>query len=215
MPFQSGVVSGNANVAIAGLYAWCWAIGRSDGRIGAAAAVATIFKLFPGVMVFWPTGRARVTSIVLAGGRRRRADGRHDADDRYAGVARLPDGRVAHAQPACLPLHPSVSCALMPTFGSRGSEGRIARAGGLLVRVGPPRSARPSQLRAPRRGDAGARSTHALELLADRLRRSGRARRRRAGGRSTGSGRQYLRSRSRCSPSRPSGLAVGRGDRPT
>ena len=66
LPFASGVITANVNIAIAGIYAWCWAVGRSDGRVGILAGIGAAFKLFPSVLALWPTGRARRRSIGFA-----------------------------------------------------------------------------------------------------------------------------------------------------
>ncbi len=66
LPFGSAVLSGNVNLVFVATYAWCWALGRSEPRVGALAAIGGLFKLFPSVLVLWPTGRSRWRSIALA-----------------------------------------------------------------------------------------------------------------------------------------------------
>jgi hypothetical protein len=39
LPFASAVITANVNLAMAGIYAWCWAVGRSEGRIGLLAGL--------------------------------------------------------------------------------------------------------------------------------------------------------------------------------
>ena len=66
LPFADAVITANVNLALAGIYAWCWAVGRSDGRIGALAGLGGAMKLVPVVLALWPTGQARRRSVLLA-----------------------------------------------------------------------------------------------------------------------------------------------------
>ena len=66
LPFTSAVLSSNVNLFFVATYAWCWALGRSEPRVGALAAIGGLFKLFPSVLVLWPTGRSRWRSIAIA-----------------------------------------------------------------------------------------------------------------------------------------------------
>ncbi len=68
LPLVSGVVSGNVNLAIVGLYAWCWALGRSKSRIGLFVGIAAMLKIYPIILLLWPTGRSRPRSVILAAG---------------------------------------------------------------------------------------------------------------------------------------------------
>lgn len=51
--FGEGVSFGNASVGLAGLFAWCWVIGRGRTPIGFLSALGATIKLVPGTLIFW------------------------------------------------------------------------------------------------------------------------------------------------------------------
>ena len=103
------------NLFFASTFAWCWAVGRSEPRVGALAAIGALFKLFPSVLVLWPTGEARRRSIVIAADGVE-FDGSLARDGGAAGLASFPGGRVQC--PALLLRRPGyVPCALTPMVG--------------------------------------------------------------------------------------------------
>jgi hypothetical protein len=53
--FAEGVAFGNASVGLAGLLAWCWALGRGRTSIGVLSGLGGTIKLVPGTVVFWST----------------------------------------------------------------------------------------------------------------------------------------------------------------
>lgn len=65
-PFGEGVVAGNVNVALAGLYALCWASDERRRWIAPVAGIAATFKLFPGLMVLWAVRRQGLRPIFIA-----------------------------------------------------------------------------------------------------------------------------------------------------
>lgn len=67
-PFGEGVAAGNVNVALAGLYALCWASDERSRWIAPVAGIAATFKLFPGLMVLWAVRRQGFRPIVIAVG---------------------------------------------------------------------------------------------------------------------------------------------------
>lgn len=65
-PFGEGVVAGNVNVALAGLYAFCWASDERRGWIAPVSGIAATFKLFPGLMVLWAVRALGIRPILIA-----------------------------------------------------------------------------------------------------------------------------------------------------
>jgi len=59
-----GVAGGNINVALAGILAWAWVIGR--GRVGAIAGVLAVVKVVPGSLAFWARPSTLARSLVAA-----------------------------------------------------------------------------------------------------------------------------------------------------
>jgi hypothetical protein len=57
VPFADGVVTANANVALAGMVAWAWALADRDRWLPFAAAVGGIVKVFPAGLAFWSARR--------------------------------------------------------------------------------------------------------------------------------------------------------------
>ena len=55
--FPEGVAFGNASVAMAGLFAWAWVLGRGRAGVGVLAGIGATIKLVPGVLVFWSDRR--------------------------------------------------------------------------------------------------------------------------------------------------------------
>ncbi len=65
-PFGEGVAAGNVNVALAGLYAFCWASDERRRWIGPAAGIAATFKVFPGLMSLWAAREQGIRPILIA-----------------------------------------------------------------------------------------------------------------------------------------------------
>ena len=67
--FADGVAFGNASVGLAGLFAWCWVIGRGRTPVGFLAGLGATIKLVPGTVVFWSTPqtfpRALLTTLAV------------------------------------------------------------------------------------------------------------------------------------------------------
>ncbi len=68
--FSEGVSFGNASVGLAGLFAWCWVVGRGRTPIGLLSGLGATIKLIPGSLIFWATPRTfpRVLITALAVG---------------------------------------------------------------------------------------------------------------------------------------------------
>jgi hypothetical protein len=66
VPFTEGVAAGNVNVALAGLFAWAWVIGRSKPIQGVLAGGAAVIKVVPGALVFWSDRRTFVRAAIIA-----------------------------------------------------------------------------------------------------------------------------------------------------
>lgn len=117
LPFSSAVVTANVNVAIAGTYAWCWAVGRSEGRIGVLVGIVSAFKIFPGVLAFWPTGSSRRMSMALA---IVAVAVLTVLSLPLTGVQTWPEflAVVANAQPTCSDGRISLACLLLPEIGA-------------------------------------------------------------------------------------------------
>ena len=139
LPFASAVLSGNVNLFFASTFAWCWAVGRSEPRVGALAAIGALFKLFPSVLVLWPTGRARKRSIVIAAGV---VIASAVASLVMMGPQAWLDfpSVLLNAQPYCTDVRVSIPCVLTPVVGALGSKAIAiglalsALAGALVVR---------------------------------------------------------------------------------
>lgn len=67
-PFEEGVVAGNVNVALAGLYALCWASDERSRWMAPAAGLAATFKVFPGLIVLWPMRAQGLRPLFVAAG---------------------------------------------------------------------------------------------------------------------------------------------------
>jgi hypothetical protein len=67
-PFGEGFAAGNANVALAGLYAFCWASDERRRWIAPLSGIAATFKVFPGLMVLWAARVQGWRPIVVAAG---------------------------------------------------------------------------------------------------------------------------------------------------
>ena len=132
LPFLSGVISANANVAIAGIYAWCWAIGRSEGRIGIVAALAAVIKIYPGALVLWPTGAARRRSIAMAAAV---VIGLTVVSLPIVGLQSWLDFPIAlgNAQLSCGETRYSVACLLLPLLGTTGAKAAGVLLGGAFL----------------------------------------------------------------------------------
>jgi hypothetical protein len=63
--FPEGVAYGNASVGVAGLFAWCWVIGRGGTPIGVLAGLGGTIKLVPGTVMFFST-RDTFLRVLLA-----------------------------------------------------------------------------------------------------------------------------------------------------
>jgi hypothetical protein len=63
--FTEGVSFGNASVGLAGLFAWCWVIGRGTTASGSLSGLGATIKLVPGTLIFWSTPRTFLR-VVLA-----------------------------------------------------------------------------------------------------------------------------------------------------
>lgn len=59
-----GVAGGNVNVALAGILAWAWVIGR--GRVGAIAGALAVTKVVPGSLAFWARPPTLVRSLLAS-----------------------------------------------------------------------------------------------------------------------------------------------------
>ena len=121
LPFASAVLSGNVNLFFAGTFAWCWAVGRSEPRVGALAAIGALFKLFPSVLVLWPTGGARRRSIAIAAAV---VVASTLASLLIVGPQAWLDfpSVLLNAQPYCTGVSISIPCALTPTIGGFGAK---------------------------------------------------------------------------------------------
>ena len=120
LPFVSGAVSANANLAIVGLYAWCWALGRNEAWLGLFIGLAATAKVFP---IALPFGRWAGRGV---NHRSRRAGGRSavaalTSVARHRGLARLLQ-RVLNAQFSCDFPRLSLPCALEPIIGLTGAK---------------------------------------------------------------------------------------------
>ncbi len=65
-PFPNGVLTANVNVALAGLLAWCWAVGSRRGWIPYVAGVVGTFKIFPGALALWAVRRDGWRALAIA-----------------------------------------------------------------------------------------------------------------------------------------------------
>lgn len=109
-----GVAGGNINVALAGILAWAWVIGR--GRVGAIAGVLAVAKILPGSLAFWARPSTLARSLTEAA-----------AAALLICVLTLPvvgfDAwsdffrALGNAEPACAYPVPSVACAVAPAIG--------------------------------------------------------------------------------------------------
>ena len=63
-PFAQGVIVGNANIGLAGLMAWAWALGRDGAWIGPAAGLVAFIKVTQASLVAWSARSARATVAV-------------------------------------------------------------------------------------------------------------------------------------------------------
>lgn len=134
LPLVSGVLSANTNLAIAGLYAWCWATGRGTAKTGAIAAVAALIKIYPGVLVFWPTGQARRRSLAAAVAV---AAGATLLTLPIVGLQSWADFATAmgNAELSCGASRVSIPCLVEPVVGSRTSAKLVGVAVGLVFFV--------------------------------------------------------------------------------
>lgn len=115
--FPEGVAFGNASVAMAGLFAWAWVIGRGKAAVGAFAGIGATIKLVPGVLVFWSDRRdlARVVAVTAAV-----AGGLFVLTLPFVGIASWLDyvRALSLSQPACGAEPPvSLACILQPVVG--------------------------------------------------------------------------------------------------
>jgi len=117
LPFANAVITANVNIVLAGIYAWSWALGRSEPRVGILAALGAAMKVVPGVLVLWPTGKARRRSIVMAG--------LTFAVLTLASVPMVGTGSwvefvmaLANRAPDCVDAPPSIPCIVGPLLGS-------------------------------------------------------------------------------------------------
>ena len=62
-PYLEGAQIGNVNVALAGLLAWSWALGRRQ-QVAVLAGIAALIKVFPGLLVAWSRPFRR--SVIVA-----------------------------------------------------------------------------------------------------------------------------------------------------
>lgn len=128
-PFAVGVVSGNANVGLAGLLALAW-VRRSERHpsFAPAVAVAGLLKLVPGVLIGWQwrwQGLRPVVVTILVG------SGIVLVTLPITGIPMWVDFVVAlrNAQPLCVDrMHISIACLTTPTVGPE-----IAKLAGLGV----------------------------------------------------------------------------------
>lgn len=56
-PYLDAMVMGNVNLALAGLFAWAWALGRGSRPTGLLAATGGLVKLHPFALAGWTTPR--------------------------------------------------------------------------------------------------------------------------------------------------------------
>ena len=115
--FPEGVAFGNASVAMAGLFAWAWVIGRGKAAVGVFAGIGATIKLVPGVLVFWSDRRdlARVVAVTAAV-----AGGLFVLTLPFVGIASWLDyvRALSLSQPACGAEPPvSLACILQPVVG--------------------------------------------------------------------------------------------------
>lgn len=130
-PLTVGVAAGNVNVALAGILAWSWAVGRSARFVPLSAMVATVIKLTPASLMAWGDRRPRrylaqaalVLLIVLLTVPLTGAAAWHD----FATA-------LSNSQPTChIPgALPSIPCALEAILGSA----ELARMVSIVVFVG-------------------------------------------------------------------------------
>ncbi len=119
-PFYEGVAIGNASVGVAGVFAWCWVIGRGRTSVGALAGLAATIKVVPGVLVFWSTPR---TFLRAAGAAIVVAVGLFVVTLPIVGVHAWADyvRALSYSQPACgensFWFPPSVACIFEPLVG--------------------------------------------------------------------------------------------------
>jgi hypothetical protein len=128
--FPEGMAFGNASVAVAGLFAWAWVLGRGRPLVGVLAGIGATIKLVPGVMVFWSPRRdlprviaATVATIVLL----------FVVTLPLVGIGAWADyiRALSLSEPAC-GLEPPVSlaCVLQPAIGVS-----LAKAAGIAVAI--------------------------------------------------------------------------------
>jgi len=127
-----GVTGGNVNVALAGVLAWAWVIGR--GRVGAIAGVLAVLKVVPGSLAFWARPSTLIRSLVVAA-----------AAALLICLLTLPlvgiDAwrefltALRNAEPACAYPVPSLACAAAPAVGM-GAAKLFGIAVGLALAVG-------------------------------------------------------------------------------
>lgn len=127
-----GVVGGNINVALAGVLAWAWVIGR--GRVGAVAGVLAVVKLVPGSLAFWarPSSlwRSLVTAAVVALSVSLITFPLVGANSWLDFLRAL-----GNAEPACAYPVPSLACAAAPAMGIGGAK-LLGIAVGIALAVG-------------------------------------------------------------------------------
>ena len=128
--FPEGVAFGNASVAMAGLFAWAWVLGRGRAGVGLFAGIGATIKLVPGVLVFWSDRRdlSRVVTVTAAV-----AAGLFLVTLPFVGVGSWLDyaRALSLSQPACGAEPPvSLACVLQPVVGVA-----VAKLAGIAVAI--------------------------------------------------------------------------------
>jgi hypothetical protein len=132
-PYLDAVVMGNANLALAGAFAWAWAIGRGTRPIGVMAGLGGLVKLHPLALAGWTRPEHARRTIAAAIG-----------TSGLIGLVTLPIvgigswldfARAAtNAQPLCGYGIDSVACPLLPIVGPLATP-ILVTCSGLLVGI--------------------------------------------------------------------------------
>lgn len=127
-PYLDAMVMGNITLALAGVFAWTWALGRGSRPIGWLAAAGGLIKLHPFALAGWTSpGHARrtirtavlVAAVVVL------------VTLPIVGIASWLDYEraVSNARPLCGYGFDAVACRLVPTLGGLAAPALVALAG--------------------------------------------------------------------------------------
>ena len=132
-PYLDAVVMGNANLALAGAFAWAWAVGRGTRPVGVIAGLGGVVKLHPLALAGWTRPDHARRTIAAAVG-----------TSSVIGLVTLPIvgigswldfARAAtNARPLCGYGIDAVACALLPIAGPLTTPILVA-CSGLLIAV--------------------------------------------------------------------------------